>query len=149
MERFRKKMVFALIALSLFCGAVANVYAEVKNEAVQQQAQLKGNVSDEAGPIIGATVSIVGKTVGTVTDTDGNFTLSGVTRGDVIRISYLGYVPQDITYSGQASLNVVLVENEKELDEVVVTALGIKRDSRALGYATSTIKGDDMIKAGV
>ncbi|MDR0575581.1 MAG: SusC/RagA family TonB-linked outer membrane protein [Tannerella sp.] len=130
-------------------AAPTNVYAEQKAEAFQQQKALKGNVTDDAGAIVGATVSIVGKTTGTITDANGNFTLSNLVAGDVIRISYLGYTSQDIVYSGQTSVNVVLKEDTQALDEVVVTALGIKRDSRALGYAVSTIKGEDMIKAGV
>ncbi|MDR1611026.1 MAG: carboxypeptidase-like regulatory domain-containing protein, partial [Candidatus Symbiothrix sp.] len=100
-------------------------------DAFQQQKTLKGNVSDEAGPVIGATIAIVGKTTGTVTDENGGFTLSNLVTGDVIRISYLGYVSQDIVYSGQASVDVVLKEDTQTLDEVVVTALGIKRDARA------------------
>lgn len=62
---------------------------------------------------------------------------------------YLGYTAQDIVYSEQTSVNVVLKEDTQTRDEVVVTALGIKRDVRALGYAVSTTKGEDMIKAGV
>ncbi|GHT58149.1 SusC/RagA family TonB-linked outer membrane protein [Bacteroidia bacterium] len=125
------------------------VYAEQKTDAQQQQKALKGNVADEAGPIIGANVSVVGKTIGTVTDENGNFTLSNLANGDVIRITYLGYFSKDIVYSGQASVNVTLTEDAKVLDEVVITALGIKRDNRALGYAVSSIRGEDMIKAGV
>lgn len=126
-----------------------NAYAEQKADALQQQKTLKGNVIDDAGSVIGATVAVVGKTTGTITDENGNFTLSGLVTGDVIRISYLGYASQDFVYSGQASVNVVLKEDTQTLDEVVVTALGIKRDARALGYSVSSIKGDAITVAGV
>ncbi|MDR1763276.1 MAG: SusC/RagA family TonB-linked outer membrane protein [Dysgonamonadaceae bacterium] len=152
MVKFREKIaLYALAVLTLFGSAV---FAEVRaegNEATSQQQQsvLRGQVSDDAGPIMGASVSVKGKNIGTTTDVDGNFVLNGLSRGDVIVIAFLGYAQQEITYTGQQSLDVVMKEDEQALDEVVVTALGIKRDTRALGYSVSTIKGDDMIKAGI
>ena len=143
----------ACICITSIClgGIVVptKVYAEQTANAIQQQKMLKGTVTDELGHVIGASVSIVGKTTGTVSDENGDFTLSNLVAGDVIRISYLGYTSQDVVYSGQASVNVVLKEDMKTLDEVVVTALGIKRDARALGYAVSSIKGDAITAAGL
>lgn len=76
---------------------------------------------------------------------DGNFTLDGLKNGDVIQISFIGYTTQDIPYTGQASLTVHLEEDTQKLDEVVVTALGMKRDKKALGYAMQELKGDDLL----
>lgn len=76
---------------------------------------------------------------------DGNFTLDGLKNGDVIQISFIGYITQDIPYTGQASLTVHLEEDTQKLDEVVVTALGMKRDKKALGYAMQELKGDDLL----
>lgn len=80
-----------------------------------------------------------------MTDMDGNFTLDGLKNGDVIQISFIGYITQDIPYTGQASLTVHLEEDTQKLDEVVVTALGMKRDKKALGYAMQELKGDDLL----
>ena len=80
-----------------------------------------------------------------MTDMDGNFTLDGLKNGDVIQISFIGYTTQDIPYTGQASLTVHLEEDTQKLDEVVVTALGMKRDKKALGYAMQELKGDDLL----
>ncbi|MDR2621246.1 MAG: TonB-dependent receptor plug domain-containing protein, partial [Dysgonamonadaceae bacterium] len=124
----------------------SNVYAEQKPDALQQQKTLKGNISDEVGPVIGASIVIVGKNTGTATDDDGNFTLPNLATGDIIRITYLGYAPQEIVYSGQTSVNVVLKEDTKTLGEVVVTALGITREAKSLGYAVSTIKSDELVR---
>ncbi|WP_304959021.1 SusC/RagA family TonB-linked outer membrane protein, partial [uncultured Parabacteroides sp.] len=83
----------------------------------------------------------------TMTDMDGNFTLDGVKKGDIIQISFLGYATQDIPYTGQASVSVHLEEDTQKLDEVVVTALGMKRDKKALGYAMQELKGDDLLSS--
>ena len=79
---------------------------------------------------------------------DGNFTLEGVKNGDIIQISFIGYATQEIKYTGQASVQVKLVEDTQKLDEVVVTALGIKREKKALGYSVSSVKGEELLEAG-
>jgi hypothetical protein len=99
------------------------------------------------GPVAGASVVIKGTTNGTMTDMDGNFTLDGVKNGDIIQISFIGYATQEIPYAGQASLSVHLEEDTQKLDEVVVTALGMKRDKKALGYAMQELKGDELLSA--
>lgn len=158
MVKFHKKFISCAcsIHMCIVCICVGgftapmNIYAEQKMEAVQQQQKtLKGNVSDETSPIIGASVIIVGKTVGTVSDEEGNFTLSNLVNGDVMRITYLGYTSQDIVYSGQTSLNVVLKEDTKMLGEVVVTALGMTREKKALGYAITELNGDELAKSNI
>ena len=67
-----------------------------------------------------------------------------VANGQTIQISFIGYVTQEIRYTGQPVLNVKLAEDTKVLDEVVVTALGMKREQKALGYAVTELKGDDL-----
>ena len=112
---------------------------------IQQQAKkVNGTVLDEIGePIIGANVVVKGTTIGTTTDLDGNFSLD-VPEGSIITISYIGYNAQEITYSGQSELNITLVEDTQALDEVVVTALGLKREKKALGYAMQEVKGEKL-----
>ena len=105
---------------------------------------VKGNVSDAAGPLIGVSVKVVGTSKGVITDLDGNFTLQ-CNAGDELEISYVGY--RTVRVKAQNSLKITLEENTEALDEVVVTALGIKRDRKALGYGLSEIKGDELTKA--
>ena len=82
-----------------------------------------------------------------MTDMDGHFTLEGVKKGDIIQISFIGFATQDIPYTGQTALNVKLEEDAQKLDEVVVTALGMKRDKKALGYAMQELKGDELLSS--
>jgi TonB-linked SusC/RagA family outer membrane protein len=106
--------------------------------------KLTGTVEDEFGPVVGAALLVKGTTTGTITDLDGNFVLEGVKAGDVVQVSYVGYMTQEITLAGQASLSIQLAEDSQALDEVVVTALGIKREKKALGYAMQEVKGDKL-----
>ena len=85
-----------------------------------------------------------GTTNGNITDMDGNFTLEGVKSGDIIQISFIGYATQEIKYTGQGTISVKLAEDTQKLDEVVVTALGMKRSEKALGYAVTELKGDEL-----
>ncbi len=75
---------------------------------------------------------------------DGKFTLN-VNEGSILSISFIGYVTQEIKYTGQTSLNIKLAEDTQKLDEVVVTALGIKKEkTRFLSYAMSELKSEDI-----
>lgn len=105
---------------------------------------VKGNISDVSGPLIGVSVIVVGTTNGTITDMDGNFTLE-CNAGDELEISYIGY--NTIRVKAQSNLQITLEESSTELEEVVVTALGIKRDRKALGYGLSEVKGEELTKA--
>jgi iron complex outermembrane receptor protein len=78
---------------------------------------------------------------------DGSFTLENVRSGATIQISFVGYVTQEIVYTGQSQLQIQLVEDAKLIDEVVVTALGIKREQKALGYATQKLDGGEIVRA--
>lgn len=105
---------------------------------------VKGNISDVSGPLIGVSVIVVGTTNGTITDMDGNFTLE-CNAGDELEISYIGY--NTIRVKAQSNMQITLEESSAELEEVVVTALGIKRDRKALGYGLSEVKGEELTKA--
>ncbi|MCF0179752.1 MAG: SusC/RagA family TonB-linked outer membrane protein, partial [Bacteroidales bacterium] len=94
-------------------------------------------------PIIGASVLVKGTTTGTITDIDGNFEIPNVKSGSTIVVSYIGYESVEVPFTG-APLNVTLKESTAALDEVVVTALGIKRDKKALGYSMTELKSDEL-----
>ena len=112
--------------------------------AVQDDHEVNGTVADANGPLIGATVKVVGSSTGTVTDLDGNFTVA-CKPGDMLEVSYIGYVTKKVKAAN--GMKVVLEEDGKMIDEVVVTALGIKRERKALGYALSEVKGEELTKA--
>ena len=102
-------------------------------------------MSDATGPIIGASVVEKGTANGTITDLDGNFSLN-VKAGATLVVSYVGYKSEEVK-AGRGPLNITLKEDAKALDEVVVTALGIKRERKALGYGIDEVKGEALTKA--
>jgi TonB-linked SusC/RagA family outer membrane protein len=99
----------------------------------QQSSKLKGIVSDSFGPVAGASVIIKGTTNGIMTDADGAYSLDGIKKGDVIVFSYIGYIPQEIVYNGQSTLDVQLKEDNKQLDEVVVVGYGTQKKVNLTG----------------
>lgn len=101
-------------------------------------------MTDETGsPVIGANIKEKETGNGTITDINGNFSLSVGTKSTII-ISYIGYITKEVPVGNNTSLTVQLAENTKQLDEVVVTALGIKREEKALGYAVQKVDGDKL-----
>ena len=104
-----------------------------------------GTVEDADGPLIGASVLVKGTTRGTITDFDGNFSIEA-NEGDQLEISYMGYSAQTIQVDGKP-IHVTMTEDTEVLSEVVVTAMGIKRDRKALGYEVGEVKGEDLTKA--
>ena len=135
-------------ALFLSGGVYANIVPVEQGTSISQQAgKVVGTVEDDFGPVTGASVVVKGTTNGTITDMDGNFTLEGVKNGDVIQISFIGYSTIEVTYSGQPLGVIKLAEDTQKLDEVVVTALGMKRSEKSLGYAMQELKGDALLES--
>ena len=106
--------------------------------------KVSGIVTDANGPAVGAAVFVKGGTSGVTTDMDGEFTVTGLKNDDVIVVSLLGYQTQEIVYTGQVSLNIVLKEESTYLEGVVVTAMGVERQSETLTYTAETIGGKDV-----
>ena len=133
--------------LSLFGGMPQlNAGVTENNLSVMQQSrQVSGNVKDAMGAIIGASIVEKGTTNGTITDMDGNFVLN-VQQGATLVISFVGYKTKEVKV-GTAPLDITLEEDSKVLSEVVVTALGIKRERKALGYGVDEVKGEALTKA--
>ncbi len=142
---------------TLLCGTLSLCFiggvppmqaiAQTTHSAVEQQTTaVTGVVSDATGPVIGASVIEKGNTTnGTITDLDGKFTLN-VRPGATLVISYIGYKTVEIAAS-KKPLKIVMSEDSKVLKEVVVTALGIKRERKALGYGVDEVKGEALTKA--
>ena len=104
-------------------------------------------ISEEDGqPVVGASVLVKGTTLGTITDVDGNFNLSNVpSSAKTLQISYIGMQTQEVVI--KPNLKVVLKADAQKLDEVVVTAMGISREKKALGYAVQDVKSDALTRA--
>ena len=114
--------------------------------AVQQGKKVTGVVVDGTGePVIGANVVVKGSTNGTITDFDGNYTIEGVSANDVLVISYIGYLSQEVPVGNQSMIKVTLKEDTQTLDEVVVVGYGTMKKSDVTG-SISTAKGDDLVK---
>lgn len=110
------------------------------------QQAVTGKVTDANGALPGVTVSVAGTTNGTQTDADGNFSIQA-TSGAKLKFTMIGYLTQEVTVTGNV-INVNLKEDAGSLDEVVVTAMGIKREAKALGYAVSNITPKELTQAG-
>ncbi|WP_245189331.1 SusC/RagA family TonB-linked outer membrane protein [Lunatimonas salinarum] len=105
---------------------------------------VNGKVTDGNGvPLPGVSVLVEGTTQGTVTDLDGNYTITAPDAG-VLVFSFIGFRSQRVVIGTQTRVNVTMLEDLTGLEEVVVTALGIKREAKSLGYATSTVSQDEM-----
>ena len=133
-----------LLFLASMYGGVANAIP-VENvagiETIQQNGTASGVVKDALGEaVIGASVVVKGTTNGTITDFDGNFSISNVKKGDIIQISFVGYQTQEIAWNGQA-LNVVLKDDAQALEEVVVVGYGTQKKVNLTG-AVAAIDGD-------
>ncbi|MBN1338494.1 MAG: SusC/RagA family TonB-linked outer membrane protein [Bacteroidales bacterium] len=114
-----------------------------------QEKIIRGKVSsaDDGTALPGVSVVVKGTTRGTVTDLDGNYSLPGLTDQDVLIFSFIGYETQEVTVSGEESINILLVPGAQKLEEVVVTALGIKRQKREIGYSTEKLEGEMVTKS--
>ena len=139
---FQKVLGSMIVALALLFAGSADA---------QETKTIKGMVRDVTGePLIGASVIEKGTNNGVITDVDGNFTLT-VPADATLSIAYMGYATREIHLAKrkkQGDLRVTLREDSQQLKEVVVTAMGIKKDTKRLGYAVSTIESDEIVKAG-
>lgn len=111
-----------------------------------QERELTGSIFEADGvtPLIGATVKVKGSNVGTVSDLDGHFRLRVDGKDVVLVVSYMGFVPQEVKADARGNLRVVLQESSVMLNETVVTALGITREQKSLGYAVSKLGEDEV-----
>lgn len=128
-----------MLPITLFCSALSFSpiginQASATTNIVQQARTVKGTVIDNNGEaVIGASIKVDGTTNGTVTDLDGNFTLSNVPKNAILEISYIGYTTQKINVAGKNIITVTLQEDNKALDEVVVVGYGVQRKSDVTG----------------
>ena len=122
-----------LLTIFLLLSLTVNLFA---------QNIVNGTITDEEGAFLpGATVTVLESNIGAITDFDGKFSLEANT-GDTVIISYVGYTTQEIVVGESSNFEITLRSNL--LEEVVVTALGISREKKSLGYAVSELSGDNV-----
>ncbi|HMB99722.1 MAG TPA: SusC/RagA family TonB-linked outer membrane protein, partial [Flavobacteriaceae bacterium] len=127
-----------------FSGILTLLLAFVVQLTFAQEKTISGTVSDNSGlPLPGVNIIVKGTTNGTQTDFDGNYSITAST-GDVLVFSYIGQKTQEVTIGASNSISVTMEEDAALLEEVVVTALGIKREKKSLGYSTQEVKGEDV-----
>lgn len=150
-----RKTVFAsvLIAASLFADAktldlkIKEVETLHSTSLKNEQLAVNGIVRDSEGLALqGVTVSVSGSPSRTATNANGSFTIS-VPENGVLEFSMLGFIKQEIPVNGRTTINVTLIEDTRALSDVIVTALGIKREEKALGYGVSVVQGKDLTDA--
>ena len=128
-----KKRLTMFLAAMFLCMGAALAQTKVSGTVLSQ---------DDGQPIIGAAVKVVGTSTGMLTDVNGRFNITMPANSKQLEISYLGYLSQ--TVAAKNGMRVFLKADAKTLDEVVVTAMGISRDKKALGYAAQELKAEDL-----
>lgn len=131
-------MAAVVAAVALFVSFSAAAGAQNRGGSVS------GTVKDANGPVIGAAVFVKGGSTGETTDIDGKFKLSNLKTNDVITVSIIGYETKEIVWNGQATLDILIREEATALKGVVVTAMGMVRQSESLTYAAETVGGKDV-----
>lgn len=146
MRKLTNRALFICFALmTSFCLiAPATALRSYAQEGGGGGSTLEGLIKDDSGPLLGATVIVKNTTRGTTTDMDGKFRLEGLQPGDVLQVTYVGYDPYEVTYTGQTTLDILMTTTANQLNAVVVTAMGIERQSKTLSYAAETVGGDDV-----
>lgn len=148
--RLTKVCVSAGLALSLLCADSAYMTAAAaaaSSSNANYFNDISGTVKDSQGnPLPGVTIVIKNTKKGVKTGADGKFVINA-NEGDVLVFSFVGFVSQEVSVSGNNNLNVVLQDNVKGLNELVVTALGIRKAERSVGYAVSKVSGGEFTKA--
>ena len=122
-------------------------YIMVVEDTTKQQVSkvIRGAIVDvDQQPIIGVTIFVEGTNIGTTTNVEGAYTLENITVGSVVDVSYIGYTTQQFTVVTGDVYDITLLQNSEMLDDVVVTALGIKREQKALSYNVQQVKGDEL-----
>ena len=130
--------------------APAQETAEVSQAATSSTKEriVTGTVTDQSGEtLIGLAIRVVGTTVGTTTDFDGNYSINVPAGSNQLEFTYIGYRPMTISVDGRSKIDIVMESDVQALEEVVVTALGIERKAESLTYATQKVGGDELTRA--
>ena len=134
----KRKLMLLLVCLFVSIGFVTAQTSTVSGVVTSEE---------DGEPVVGASVLVQGTTLGTVTDIDGKFTIPGVpSSAKTLRVSFVGMQQQEVPIK-QGLMKITLKPDTEVLDEVVVTAMGISRSEKTLGYSATTVKSDEIISA--
>jgi TonB-linked SusC/RagA family outer membrane protein len=137
----RNRNFFRVIKLTLIM--LLTCFMQVYSQA--QQLTVTGKITDTGGqPLPGVSVVVKGTVQGTVSNADGNYSLANVPNGATLNFSFVGMLSQEVAVGNQTSIDITMTEEAIGLDEVVVTALGIQKSSKSLGYATSKVTSEQL-----
>lgn len=139
------KFCAAIIAFAGLNVFSPDAYAQ-ENTPVGGGGTVSGTVTDSQGPVAGAAVMIKDGKGGVITEADGTYSISGVKKGNVLIFTLLGYEDTEITWNGEAKVDVVLKTSNELLEGTVVTALGIRRAEKALSYNVQEVKADELLR---
>ena len=153
MRKFHQRVFGCLLGMLLFCYLPAysagtyNDAGRPADEPSNPKAPITGTITDASGkPLAGASVLVKGAKKGVSTDLNGNFTINAKS-GDVLIVSIIGYKTTEVAVGSQTAISVSLEPFNAAMTEVVVTALGIKKQARALGYSTTEIAGSELTQS--
>lgn len=133
-----KKGILKTLFFGLFSLLAVGLYAQVS---------VKGTVKSDAGELLpGVSIVVKGTNTGVITDIDGNFSISAPNAQSVLVFSFVGMKTQELPLNGQTNVNVTLETSTIGVDEVVVTALGISREKKSLGYSVGEVEGEDLTR---
>lgn len=147
MRKHYLKFLISILASICYHSSVyaANVGSENHENAYVQQLTIRGKVTDESGLAFpGVNVVIKGTTNGTVTDRDGTYSLVVPPELTTLVFSFVGYATEEIDINGRTTIDVSLKSDIKALEEIVVTALGIEKSAKSIGYSTSKVTSDQL-----
>jgi CarboxypepD_reg-like domain len=120
----------------------------MSNVAIAQDLVITGKVTEKNGASIpGVSILLKGTNRGTTTDGNGAYKLALPNDKSTLVFRYIGFSTQEVVVGNRTSLDITLLDETQQLNEVVVTALGIKKETRTLGYSTQEVKGGDLVKA--
>ena len=152
-ESYASLLCRRIVPLFLLMGATINVAqaaipASTEVHELKQFLRITGTVTDKQGLALpGVSIKVKGGTGSATTDANGKFTIQVPDDKAILLISYVGFKTEEVAVNGRENIRVTLGEDSNELTEVVVTALGISREKKSLGYAAQEIKGDELDKA--
>jgi TonB-linked SusC/RagA family outer membrane protein len=147
-KKFAKQLVNILLAITLLIGTAWTGYATPGNADAQQGIVVTGTITSGAdnSSLPGATVLVKGTTIGVVTDFDGKYSITAPNAQSILVFSFVGMETQEITVNGKSTINVTLAPTTIGVEEVVVTALGIKREEKSLGYSVSKVGSEELTR---
>ena len=135
-----KKLNVVLVLVLLLVAGIPAAFAQSRT--------VSGKITDPSGaPVQGANIIVKGTNVGATTNADGNYTINVPSGSNTLVVSYVGHTSQELNIAGRTTVNVSLSEDQGELERVVVTALGIEKSQKALGFSQTTVSGENFTQA--